>query len=138
MDAGAPPPPPSPPDHPPVRVAVCDDNAGVRSLIRAIVEGDDRLAWAGEAETGPDGVELVARERPDVLLLDMHMPGPDGIEVLPDVLRVSPGCRVVFYTSAPPEAVEAPALAAGAERVLHKSASLDALLEALAAPSARS
>ena len=137
MDPGAPPPTPSPQENSHVRVAVCDDNAGVRSLIRAIVEGDDRLAWAGEAETGPEGVDLVARVRPDVLLLDMHMPGPDGLEVLPDVLRASPECRVVFYTSAPAEAVEAPALAAGAERVLHKSASLDALVEALTVPASR-
>src|SRR5437763_15373289 len=65
-----------------VRVVVADDNQGVRELLRLLIDLDGRLRLVGEAADGRETLEIVAVERPDVLLLDLGMPALDGLQVL--------------------------------------------------------
>lgn len=65
-----------------VRVALVDDAPEVLSFMRLFLERVDGVELVGEAESGEEGLELVEKKRPDVLLLDLAMPGMDGLEVL--------------------------------------------------------
>ena len=62
-----------------IRVAIADDQELVRSGIRLILEGEADMQVVWEARNGEEAIELVSRERPDVLLLDIRMPGKGGI-----------------------------------------------------------
>ena len=65
----------------PIRVVIVDDHSIVRDGIRQVFAADEGFVVAGEASAGPEAVELVLREEPDVVLLDITMPGMSGVEV---------------------------------------------------------
>jgi RNA polymerase sigma factor (sigma-70 family) len=69
-----------------IRVAVADDQALVRMGLRVLLEDEDGLELVGEAADGREALELVRRTRPQVLLLDIRMPGLDGIEALREIV----------------------------------------------------
>ena len=73
------------------RVAIVDDHALFRSGVRTELEG--LVEIAGEAATVEDAVALIRREQPDVVLLDVHMPGGGGVEVIKQVTRTHPDVR---------------------------------------------
>ena len=84
-----------PDQRPPVRVVVCDDAPALRALMRTSLELDGRVEVVGEAGDGERVVALTAELRPDVVLLDIQMPGMDGLTALP-ALRArgaGGGCR---------------------------------------------
>ena len=62
-----------------ISVALADDQALVRMGLRVLIESEDDLRLAGEADNGRDAVALARRTRPDVILMDIRMPGLDGI-----------------------------------------------------------
>ncbi|GAA3144108.1 hypothetical protein GCM10020001_078790 [Nonomuraea salmonea] len=99
-----------------VRVAVADDQAVVRMGLRALLDRAEGVSWAGEAADGREALALLRRVRPDVLLLDIRMPGMDGLDTL-RAIAADPGLRgtkvVVVTTFAVDEYVFA-ALQAGA------------------------
>jgi CheY-like chemotaxis protein len=59
----------------PIKVVVADDDAGIRSALRAVLEDDERFQVVGEAGSGPEAGVVTALEQPDVVLLDVRMPG---------------------------------------------------------------
>ena len=73
-------------NRPMIRVAIADDQPLVRAGLRMILEGEADFVVVGEAADGEQAAELAARERPDVLLLDVRMPGPDGFETAHRIL----------------------------------------------------
>ncbi len=79
------------------RVLVVEDEAPARSKVKRLLEGDARFTWAGEAKDGPEALDQVAALRPDLLILDIQMPGLTGFEVL-EALE-SPRPQVVFSTA---------------------------------------
>jgi DNA-binding NarL/FixJ family response regulator len=84
-----------------VSVAVADDQALVRMGLRVLIESEDDLVLAGEAENGQEAVDLVRRARPDVILMDIRMPRLDGIAAL-RVIVADPtlaGVRVIMLTT---------------------------------------
>lgn len=95
----------------PVRVAVVDDNPIVRMGLLAVLGDEPTIEVCAEAGDGREAVTAVRRERPDVVLLDVRMPGADGLSVLPEIVDV---CRVLMLTHSEEPEVISRALAAGA------------------------
>jgi DNA-binding NarL/FixJ family response regulator len=77
-----------------IRVAIADDQQLVRAGLRMILEGETDFEVVGEAADGDEAVALAAREQPDVLLLDVRMPGPDGFETAKRILAEGSEQRV--------------------------------------------
>src|SRR5689334_25388962 len=83
------------PFPPPLRVIVADDNPVVRAGLTALLSGREDLTVVAEAADGREAYESALRHRPDVVLLDVRMPGVDGLSALPHLARIA---RVVMLT----------------------------------------
>ena len=114
----------------PIRVALCDDVADLRELFREVLE-DAGVDVVGEAEHGGECIDLVAREQPDVLLLDLEMPVMDGLEALPQIIERSPRTAVIVLSGFSAGAMATKALDLGAHGYLEKGAQLASILEAV-------
>jgi DNA-binding NarL/FixJ family response regulator len=81
-----------------IRVAVADDHPVVRDGLVAMLETQPDLAVVGQASTGPEAVALVAASAPDILLLDLELPGLDGVHVLRRLQADRARTRVIVFT----------------------------------------
>ncbi len=106
-----------------VRVLVVDDQQLVRAGLRMLCQTADDLEVVAEAATGAEAVRLAARLTPDVVLMDLRMPGMDGIRATACILADRPTARVVVLTTFDDDDHLYPALAAGACGFLVKDAS---------------
>jgi DNA-binding NarL/FixJ family response regulator len=111
-----------------IRVGLADDQALVRAGFRMIVESRPGMEIAGEAADGHEAIELVRRERPDVMLMDIRMPRVDGIEA---TRQVAGATRVVILTTYELDEYVFDALAAGASGFLLKAAPPEQLIHAI-------
>jgi DNA-binding NarL/FixJ family response regulator len=111
-----------------IRVGLADDQALVRAGFRMIVESQPGMVVAGEAGDGQAAIELVRRERPDVMLMDIRMPRVDGIEA---TRQVAGATRVVILTTYELDEYVFDALAAGASGFLLKAAPPEQLIHAI-------
>lgn len=82
-----------------IRVLVVDDEALVRAGLRMILEPADGIEVVGEASDGSEAVTAVARHRPDVVLMDVRMPGMDGLTALKELRRAPNPPRVIMLTT---------------------------------------
>ncbi len=82
-----------------IRVLIADDHAVVRQGLRTYLELQDDVEVVAEAADGEEAVAAAAQHAPDVVLLDLVMPGLDGIAALPRLLEVAPAARVLVLTS---------------------------------------
>ncbi len=82
-----------------IRVAIADDQPLVRSGLRMILEGEPDLEVCGEAGDGAEAVALVAAEAPDVLMLDVQMPGVDGLTAMEEIAASGAATRVLMLTT---------------------------------------
>ena len=105
-----------------IRVALADDHRVVRVGLEQLLGTFDDVDWVGSADGGEAAVELCAEKHPDVLLLDLQMPGVDGIEATARVGNASPDTRVVVFTSFSDRDGIVQALDAGAVGYLLKDA----------------
>ncbi|MET7479124.1 response regulator transcription factor [Streptomyces sp. NPDC005648] len=115
----------------PTRIVLVDDHPVVRHGVAAQLNGYPDLLVVGHAETGADAVRLCARERPDIVLLDLRLPDSPAADVVAQVHRQSPDSRVLLFTAFPEHAAVAPALAAGACGLLVKDADGTAVRDAI-------
>lgn len=114
-----------------ITLLLIDDHFVVRSGLVASLELEDDLKVIGEADRGEDTAKLFAQKKPDVVLMDLQLPGISGIEATAALIREHPTARVlIFSTFARDDEVQA-ALKAGALGYLQKSASRDDLLTAI-------
>lgn len=114
-----------------IRVGIADDHALVRGGMRLVLEVADDIKIVGEAENGREAVDLAARERPDVIVMDIRMPEVDGIEATRRVLSRSPGTRVLVVTTFDLDEYVFEALRAGAGGFLLKDSAPDSLADAI-------
>jgi DNA-binding NarL/FixJ family response regulator len=119
------------PDPEVVRVLVVDDHALFAEALMLTLGIEQRIEVVGSASSGLEAVSLAEALRPDVVLMDLHMPSMDGIEATRRVRKVSPGSRVVIVTASRLREIAAAALAAGAERCLTKDTSALKLIDAI-------
>jgi DNA-binding NarL/FixJ family response regulator len=82
-------PSPTPSSSPPVRVVVADDNPVVRAGLTALLSGREDITVVAQAADGREAYEAALRHRPDVVLLDVRMPGVDGLSALPHLARLT-------------------------------------------------
>ncbi len=120
-----------PHDRAPYRVVLVDDSPGDRSLLRASLQQSGAFLVVGEAECASDAIDVVACARADVVLVDLFLPGSDGIALLEDLYRVAPGTRPVIVSGFVSEGVAMAAEAAGALACLDKALSPSAMIDAL-------
>ena len=111
-----------------IRIAIADDQALVRAGFRMIVESQPDMQVAGEAGDGQEAIDIVRRERPDVILMDIRMPHVDGIAATRQVADVT---RVVILTTYELDEYVFDALAAGASAFLLKAAPPEDLIRAI-------
>jgi two-component system, NarL family, response regulator DesR len=119
------------PDPEVVRVLVVDDHALFAEALMLTLGIERRIEVVGSASSGLEAVSLAEALRPDVVLMDLHMPSMDGIEATRRVRKVSPGSRVVIVTASRLREIAAAALAAGAERCLTKDTPALKLIDAI-------
>ena len=119
---------------PPLRLMLVDDHEIVREGLRTLLEQEEDIEVVGEAEDGESGVRMAAERRPDVVLMDVMMPGMGGIEATRRLLALpSPPAppRVLMLTSLADEAAIREAVAAGAMGYLMKDVSRLELVRAV-------
>ena len=119
-----------------IRVLIVDDQNLVRMGFRMLLDAEPGIHVVGEATNGAEGVRIAARERPDVVLMDVRMPGLDGIAATAEVLRVSPDSRVIVLTTFDLDEYAFGGLRAGASGFLLKDTRPAELLSAVRAVAA--
>jgi two-component system, NarL family, response regulator NreC len=114
-----------------IRVLVCDDHALVRSGLRRLLQSEESFDVVGEAADAEQAVDGVAELHPDVLLLDVVMPGRSGIDALADLRAASPETRVLVLSMQDDPSYVRQAFAAGAHGYLLKEAADADLVQAI-------
>ena len=115
----------------PIRVLIVDDHPVVRRGLRALLEVQDGIEVVGEAGDGAAALALDAEHAPDVILLDLKLPGTDGVAVLGELRARGSAARVLVLTSATEPASASLAVRSGAAGVLYKDVDPDALVRAI-------
>ncbi|NWK97261.1 hypothetical protein DM806_16605 [Sphingobium lactosutens] len=82
----------------PVRLVVVDDSLTIRAMIETLLEKDRRVEVVGIARNGEEAIEMIRLEKPDVVTLDIAMPGRDGMAVLDEIMDMDP-CPVIMLSS---------------------------------------
>jgi DNA-binding NarL/FixJ family response regulator len=114
-----------------ISVVVVDDDQLVRSGVKMILETAPDIAVSGEASDGEEAIRLVSKSRPDVVLMDVRMPGTDGIEATRRLTTVAPECRIAILTTFEHDEYVFEALRAGASGFLLKRIPPDDLIAAV-------
>jgi DNA-binding NarL/FixJ family response regulator len=114
-----------------IRVVIAEDYALVRGSFRLLLDSADDLTVVGEASDGAEAVEVVARCQPDVVLMDVEMPGMNGIDAATRILAGSGTVKVVMLTTHDLDEYVYAALRAGASGFLLKDIQPDELLRAV-------
>jgi DNA-binding NarL/FixJ family response regulator len=114
-----------------IRVALVDDQALFRAGVRMLLQSQPDLEFAGEASNGRQAVDLVRREEPDVMLMDIRMPELDGIAATAEIVRGGSATRVLVLTTFDTDESVARAIRSGASGFVLKDADPEFLLAAI-------
>lgn len=115
----------------PLRLLVVDDHTLFRRGLIALLQADARFSVVAEAGDASEAQRLAAQHRPDVILLDNHLPGVKGVDALAGLREVAPQTRVLMLTVSEDEADLAQALRGGAAGYLLKTADIEVLAQAI-------
>ncbi|MBK1785417.1 response regulator [Prauserella cavernicola] len=116
-----------------IRIMLVDDHPVVREGLRGMLEAEPDLSVVGEAGSGAEAVALSRSEDPDVILMDLRMPGLDGVGATREILAETPARRIVVLTTYETDADILRAVEAGAGGYLLKDASRSELADAVRA-----
>ncbi len=113
-----------------MRILLCDDTPELRSLLRSALEAQEGVTIVGEAGDGDGALACAARDQPDVVVLDLEMPGPEPPALLPALRRAAPAAKIVTFSGHEPADVAGLAVA---EIALHvpKTTELTAAVRAV-------
>ena len=115
----------------PVRIVLADDHAAIRAGLRLILDGEEDLEIVGEAGDAPATASMVSRRKPDVLVLDLSMPGAKPLEDVPRMLEEMPGLRIVVLTMVNDPLTARELIRVGASGYVLKNAADSELVEAI-------
>ena len=104
-----------------VGLLIVDDDASMRDLLRLTFELHPRFEVLAEAGNGAEAVTAAELHQPDAVILDVMMPGTDGLEALPRILEVSPASKIIVFSAYATVPIVQQALEAGASLVLEKT-----------------
>jgi DNA-binding NarL/FixJ family response regulator len=113
------------------RILIADDHAVVRAGYKQFLEADPSIIEVGEAASGEETLDALRRQPWDLLLMDIHMPGRSGLDILKQVTVGYPDLRVLIMSGLPEEQYARNVLRAGARGYLSKDGSPDELLRAV-------
>lgn len=116
---------------PAIRVLIADDHTLFRRGLVSLLNETGEFMVAGEAGNGPEAVQLAAALRPDVVLMDVHMPGGGGVEAVEQLSKTSPALPVIMLTVSDTDADLIGAIRAGAKGYFLKNAETEELYTAL-------
>ncbi|MEU9644980.1 response regulator transcription factor [Streptomyces sp. NPDC048188] len=114
-----------------IKVLLVDDHQVVRRGLRTFLEVQDDIEVVGEAADGAEGVDRAQELEPDVILMDVKMPGMDGVDALRRLRELNNHARVLVVTSFTEQRTVVPALRAGAAGYVYKDVDPDALAGAI-------
>src|SRR5690606_15926646 len=114
-----------------IRVIVVDDHEIVRKGIIAYLQTDPEINVIGQASSGNDGAQLILKEKPDVVLMDLMMDNGTGIDATKQVMQEYPSCKIIILTSYYDDQQVFPALEAGAFSYILKTSSADEIVSAI-------
>lgn len=115
----------------PIKILLVDDHAMFRAGIRALIEAEDRMEVVGEASTGDEAVDRVREVKPDVVVMDLAMPGSNGLEATRRISALELKTSVLVLTVHAEEEYLVPVVEAGASGYLTKTSADTDLLEAI-------
>ncbi|HEV7647493.1 MAG TPA: response regulator transcription factor [Actinophytocola sp.] len=116
-----------------ISLVIVDDHPVVRDGLRGMFTGDERFEVLGEAADGAEAIVAAERLRPDVILMDLRMPGTDGVTAIAELARRGVASRVLVLTTYDTDSDVLPAIEAGATGYLLKDAPRDELYRAVEA-----
>src|SRR6201993_3976801 len=114
-----------------IRVLMADDHVIFRDGLRKLLDGEDDITIVGEASNGNECVRMLAKLKPDILLLDLRMPDKDGLAVLEEVNFDSLPTRVIVLTAAEEDRDVGGARRLGARGIVLKQSASDLLVKTL-------
>lgn len=114
-----------------IRVLIIDDHTLFRSGIKLLLERQEGFEVVGEAGDGLDGVKIAKKLKPDIVLLDLHMPGTGGLHTIPLLLEQVPHAQIIMLTVSEDAEDLLDALRAGARGYLLKNIETDFLLDSI-------
>ncbi len=116
-----------------IRVAIVDDHTMLREGLRKILAMEDDLEVVGDTDDASRASELARETRPDVLLLDIRMPGTGGLEVIGPIHEASPATKVLMLTASDDRRDHVAALTQGARGIIMKDSAAETLVTAIRA-----
>jgi two-component system, NarL family, invasion response regulator UvrY len=105
----------------PIRILVVDDSAAIRQAVRSCMEGHTELEVCGEAESGGVALDIVRMLNPDIVILDLMMPGMNGFELAREIVARAPHTRMIMFTTNDCSGLIREAQGVGISRVIAKS-----------------
>ncbi|MBZ2168196.1 MULTISPECIES: UvrY/SirA/GacA family response regulator transcription factor [Marinobacter] len=114
-----------------IRVLVVDDHELVRSGITRMLADNPDLEVIGQASSGEDAIEFVRKERPDIVLMDIRMPGIGGLEATRRILRIDDSVRVIVVTACADDPYPTRVMQSGATAYITKGADIKEMVRAI-------
>jgi DNA-binding NarL/FixJ family response regulator len=114
-----------------IRVVLCDDHVMVREGLRRVIDGVEGIEVVASASDGEEGIEVTLRLRPDVVLMDLAMPGTDGVTATRRITAEAPDVNVLVLTSFADRSQVLDAVDAGASGYVLKDATVDEVVRAI-------
>jgi DNA-binding NarL/FixJ family response regulator len=114
-----------------IRVVLCDDHVMVREGLRRVIDGVEGIEVVASASDGEEGIEVTLRLRPDVVLMDLAMPGVDGVTATRRITAEAPDVNVLVLTSFADRSQVLDAVDAGASGYVLKDATVDEVVRAI-------